>query len=157
MTTESLKQLLEQKAAIAKKFREDGEKLVLAEVQKVFDENPKLLAVCWNQWAPYFNDGDPCIFGVHEMYATFGQAGEGETERLALDATTVDGLRESCGRWEGWEDSGSDEQCDAADLISARINDEDLLQSVFGDDCQVILCRGPDGKVVSYTHQIDHD
>ena len=31
----------------------------------VFDADPRVKAIVWGQWAPYFNDGEPCRFGVH--------------------------------------------------------------------------------------------
>ena len=30
--------------------------------------NPVVEAVKWRQYTPYFNDGEPCVFGVHEPY-----------------------------------------------------------------------------------------
>lgn len=30
-----------------------------------FEAHPEVGAVEWGQWAPYFNDGDPCVFGIH--------------------------------------------------------------------------------------------
>ena len=33
----------------------------------VFDADPSVQAIVWGQWAPYFNDGEPCRFGLsHE-------------------------------------------------------------------------------------------
>lgn len=29
---------------------------------------PKIKAIAWNQYSPYFNDGDECTFSVHEVY-----------------------------------------------------------------------------------------
>lgn len=37
--------------------------------KEVFEENPNLYMICWTQYAPYFNDGEPCVFSVHDMYA----------------------------------------------------------------------------------------
>lgn len=40
------------------------------EFQKVakvfFEEVPAVQAVVWSQYTPYFNDGDECVFSVHE-------------------------------------------------------------------------------------------
>jgi hypothetical protein len=35
-------------------------------IKLFFDECPKVQAVVWNQYTPYFNDGDECIFSVNE-------------------------------------------------------------------------------------------
>lgn len=37
-------------------------------MQAVLDD-PNIVFFGWHQYTPYFNDGDPCIFGVGEMYA----------------------------------------------------------------------------------------
>jgi hypothetical protein len=35
-------------------------------IKLFFDECPKVQAVVWSQYTPYFNDGDECIFSVNE-------------------------------------------------------------------------------------------
>jgi hypothetical protein len=35
-----------------------------------FEKYPKIKIVKWNQYTPYFNDGDPCTFRVDEIFAT---------------------------------------------------------------------------------------
>jgi hypothetical protein len=37
--------------------------------KEIFAQSPNLYMITWTQYAPYFNDGDPCEFSVHEMYA----------------------------------------------------------------------------------------
>lgn len=32
--------------------------------RELFEKNPNLESYSWPQYAPYFNDGDPCYFGV---------------------------------------------------------------------------------------------
>ena len=36
----------------------------------LFDKHPKLEAVSWTQYTPYFNDGDVCEFAAHTDYLT---------------------------------------------------------------------------------------
>lgn len=31
----------------------------------LFSDFPRLKAITWSQYTPYFNDGDPCVFGVN--------------------------------------------------------------------------------------------
>ena len=33
----------------------------------LFDRNPELENFGWTQYIPYFNDGDPCEFGLYEI------------------------------------------------------------------------------------------
>lgn len=37
-------------------------------IKLFFDECPKIQAVIWTQYTPYFNDGDECVFSVNEPY-----------------------------------------------------------------------------------------
>ncbi len=59
-----------------------GAKVVVAVLQPIFDANPTLEAVRWTQYTPYFNDGEPCVFGVNEPYirgqfkSKYAEAGE---------------------------------------------------------------------------------
>ena len=36
------------------------------ELREVFVKCPELKNIVWAQYAPYFNDGDECVFAVHE-------------------------------------------------------------------------------------------
>lgn len=38
-------------------------------VSQAFVEDPNLLAICWTQYTPYFNDGEPCEFSVGDINA----------------------------------------------------------------------------------------
>ena len=37
-------------------------------IKLFFEECPKVQAVVWTQYTPYFNDGEECIFSVNEPY-----------------------------------------------------------------------------------------
>lgn len=57
---------------IARAYREALEGLAVDQAAQdlcayfapVFDADPSVQAIVWGQWAPYFNDGEPCIFGL---------------------------------------------------------------------------------------------
>src|SRR5271163_3845718 len=53
-----LKELREQKAALAKEHLGNASKAL-------FEEHPKLQAYKWRQYTPYFNDEDECVFSVY--------------------------------------------------------------------------------------------
>lgn len=40
-------------------------------IKNVFLEFPELVLISWAQYTPYFNDGDPCIFRVHDAKISF--------------------------------------------------------------------------------------
>lgn len=37
-------------------------------VKEFFAQVPEVQAVCWEQYTPYFNDGDPCVFSLNEIF-----------------------------------------------------------------------------------------
>ena len=43
----------------------------LASALRAVVERPEVAAVRWRQYTPYFNDGDPCVFGVGEIGVAF--------------------------------------------------------------------------------------
>lgn len=49
-------------------IKAEGEKEIKATLRELFVEHPTLEAIRWRQYTPYFNDGEPCIFGVHGVY-----------------------------------------------------------------------------------------
>lgn len=126
-----LSSLIAQRREIARQMREFGGELVKDALKELFEANPSFTAVGWSQWAPYFNDGEPCEFSVHEFFAT----------KLPL------GELDSFDPYHGWSDSYDQYEDDKAVNKAARdfaraaeasINDEDLLRSAFEDDCAVI-------------------
>lgn len=47
--------------------REEGQKAFASAFKKLFEQYPDVGEVAWTQYTPYFMDGDPCEFGVHEV------------------------------------------------------------------------------------------
>jgi hypothetical protein len=51
--------------------RQAAAKTAFDEVSKsLFDEFPPLESFSWTQYAPYFNDGDECVFSANTDYPT---------------------------------------------------------------------------------------
>lgn len=38
---------------------------LIADIDALFAADPRVSAIQWRQYTPYFNDGDPCEFGAH--------------------------------------------------------------------------------------------
>ncbi len=62
----TLNDLEEKIQEIEKQIKRDGEQIMKELFIELFNELPKVQAVRWAQYTPYFNDGDPCIFNVYE-------------------------------------------------------------------------------------------
>jgi predicted nuclease of predicted toxin-antitoxin system len=111
--------------AARQKVRTAGKAAVAALFKSFFAEYPKVKAVGWEQYAPHFNDGDPCVFRVHEPYLSTEDADFSEVSHLYGEA----GFKES------YELDGPLRT--ALNRIDASLNEE-ILEAAFGDDAMVI-------------------
>lgn len=68
MSISSLSKLAEEVEEFRKRLRESAQPIVLAAAKELFDQHPVLQALRWHQYAPSFNDGDPCVFHVNDVY-----------------------------------------------------------------------------------------
>jgi hypothetical protein len=114
--------------------------------KRFFTENQKATAVGWHQYTPYFNDGEPCEFSVHDFYYSTKQ-GVDFSEVTSLDEDE-DGA--------GFVDDYSRAKAGEGALKEAvstlrRAVDEDIFETAFGDHVMVIAT--PAGFHVSeYSH-----
>lgn len=54
-------------AEIRTKFKEAFKSQFKDITKQFFEENPEIKCITWSQFTPYFNDGEPCVFGVGEV------------------------------------------------------------------------------------------
>lgn len=124
------------------KVREVGKAAVGALFKAFFAQYPEVTAVGWTQYTPHFNDGDPCVFRVHEFYAT---------TKTDMDFARVSRLyddEEETGFAESYSLTGATKE--AVNRLE-RSKDKDLFQVAFGDHVMVIAT--PAGfHVNEYSH-----
>lgn len=97
---EEIKKINDEKESFDERVRKMNEELVermkniLTPVFKEFFElYPFVKGVAWTQYTPYFNDGEPCEFGVHEFYYTLNDED--------VDSMIEEGCHpDSLGEWE---------------------------------------------------------
>lgn len=51
-----------------RKIREYGSESIANHFKAFFEKYPEIDGIVWEQYTPYFNDGDSCTFGVGEQY-----------------------------------------------------------------------------------------
>lgn len=111
--------------------------------QEVFDAHPILTSFAWQQYTPYFNDGDTCEFSANTDYPTITFA-DGETD-------------EESGTY-GFDKKKSlteKEQAVAAVHEFLAAFDDDDFESMFGDHMEVTVNRGTkkiEIEVTEYSH-----
>lgn len=102
----------------------------------IFEKYPKLKSLRWEQYAPYFNDGDACIFHVWHYF---------EDDDILFE----DGFEDTNGDDYGYGDAYKDVADMASDIIGGA--DEDDFEQLFGDGVRVTVTR--DGfEVENYDH-----
>lgn len=130
-----------------------------------FDQNPNVVAVHWEQYTPYFNDGDSCRFGVGSYWLEFNYTPEelkATAEKLFNDEPDIGN---SVKAWEEWLTSpeGLRETYDEKEFASKDsqfsfnesekkslkefkkvwndVVEDDLFESLFGDHVTVKATR----------------
>lgn len=134
---------------------------------------PEIEKVRWEQYTPYFNDGDPCVFGAHGVEVKLvdgpdsAQAEEGEDQGDEWDEEDERGwlstYQVSSGSWTNGYGSEwvvtTDEGYDAAWVmpfvaLDAAVDGGEfdrVLLEAFGDHARVMVTR-TEIQVEEYSH-----
>lgn len=110
-------------------------------------------SVRWEQYTPYFNDGDACEFGANDLNVKFvGDDTAGDYEDGFLDSWSI-GYEGPKGDYPYCPDTVSVEQAEAFKAARPTLGRyEDVLRENFGDPAQVTATK--DGFSVEY---YEHD
>lgn len=107
-------------------------------------------AVQWEQYTPYFNDGDPCYFELHEIKVRIVDENENvvENEEYGYEFFDASGLH-PYGEGKTWEERYANRKYQIGSINTKPIDDalsefadeighhELILQDKFGDPAQV--------------------
>lgn len=141
-TLSTLKKTIDEAQARVKAEGPGALKVAFAEL---FAAHPSLKSVKWQQYTPYFNDGEPCEFGVHEFYSSI----EGVVSKHGEHADGGEGYVSP------WDLEGEAKE-KAAPILDAvcelsRLIPADVMLASFGDHVEVVATR--DGfQVDEYSH-----
>jgi len=61
-------ELLEKQRALRSEFQVAAQAMFKETFKEFWELNPAIKTVRWVQYTPYFNDGEPCVFGVGDVY-----------------------------------------------------------------------------------------
>lgn len=109
----------------------------LQEVAQVLLEKiPNITHMTWTQYAPHFNDGEPCVFHVHEP--EFGFGSDSETFHVSQDWQTKQLYLYSYEVDEETAPKLTQEQLELLENVSDSIqNLEEIMEEAFGSDARV--------------------
>lgn len=126
---EQMNKLKEEASAAAKATFGDA-------CKELFKEHPKLVAFKWNQYTPYFMDGEPCEFGVNDLWVR-------TTDQSDEDGEYGDGFVECNDRvWDGkkWVDADNEFALICKDVRAVfDLLDEDDCLEMFGDHVEITV------------------
>lgn len=134
-------------------IRDYGEGAIKQLVKAFMTKHPYVTALMWRQYTPYFNDGDPCIFGVNEpevfivpeLCATYDP--HHGKDWHSCEHSYEDG-EEGVNGWNLKESSLKD---DLKEFAEKTCGNPDLMLAVFGDHVK-ITCTATDILVEEYEH-----
>jgi hypothetical protein len=142
-----LKSEIESFIEIARKAEEElqrkCESTLKTVFQKFWERNPEVNSVVWHQYAPYFNDGEPCEFSVHDPL--FSNASkEEDIDDIRWD---YEGKNEEIWCWKNYgnlpDKVGKNFESDTKALSSFLCSSasEGTMKLMFGSDSRVVATR----------------
>lgn len=144
-----------------KKFQAEFQAKAQDKIKEIFEafweKNPAIKAVIWTQYAPHFNDGDPCVFSVNDPHFTNAEGedlydvsrwGEYEGDNEDIWSNYYFGGDYGTPAPEGVDEASTKELSNF--LCSSVLSS--AMEATFGSDSSVIATR--QGFRVEY---YDHD
>jgi hypothetical protein len=138
----ALKELAAARDEYKAKIKEAGKAAIEEAAKSVFEAHAEINRIEWTQYTPYFNDGDPCVFRVGDVYfcgnAVDGPRRADEREDLLSVAT-------------GYGDKRKVLLAAADDFETTIHHNKDLLESTL-DEGKVVITREGGLTVEEYDH-----
>lgn len=137
------------------KIKAEAKVAVKESLKDFFSLHSNISSIRWTQYTPYFNDGDPCEFSVHEPYIGFKEGADGDAGDYGDGRFSLWDLRkDSYSREKGYLKVPYEEKLeeDFKELTRLLRDNEDALQYAFGDHVEVIVT--PENIEVN---EYDHD
>lgn len=173
---DKIEELVEKVKSLQAQFLTVGKEAIGEVFKEFFASTPGVKSVSWDQYTPYFNDGDECVFGMHELclhldedalvedMRNFLADNQSSSESMREDQSTMIGLiaekeRPSYYKFDSITRTSLNEQekliaTNFENLCKKLRRDElkDMYKMVFGDHVTVIAT--PDGVE---TEECEHD
>ena len=156
---EIIKSFTEYKQTVQEKLKKEFKAIIT----KLFEENSELKAIVWEQYTPYFSDGDPCIFRVNEVAFTNATGDDlddiryGEYDGENEDVRALSSYFTPNSQWSRKEDNEYAKLIDfetfkAVGQLMTSSEMKDVMLTTFGDHVRVVATR--EGFSID---EFDHD
>jgi len=141
-----LREKQEEIKKLKKEMLEASNKIFTDLTKTIFEDHPKVESFGWNQFTPYFNDGDTCYFSVNTDYIQINGESVDESDWINETKITNYGTwnrekREYEGRTEVPNLDYDPELSKASDEIREFLRnfDNDFFLSQFGDHAEITI------------------
>lgn len=162
MAKDKVEKLLKMKKDYEEACEKQGHAIVKEIVKDLFEKCPEIEAVKWTQYTPYFNDGDKCVFNVHDPEFLISIPIEESKVEVASENEEEDEYDAYEEDWKSpWDfeyENKNKKGKYSKELIAAikefsEIHGQmtDVFQICFGDHVQVV-CNKKKIKVEEYSH-----
>lgn len=118
-------------------LKKDAKKAMQEAFSELFEKHTTLKGLRWEQFAPSFNDGAPCVFSVHELY--FLIEGVKVDEEEAEDYEEDEDGNMYLDQY-GLPDDFQNETL-MEDVNSLFGSDSDIFMAAFGDYARITATR----------------
>jgi len=135
-----LEKLIENYTEAKKQFTVAAQESFKEYLKEFFDANPEIKVIKWQQYTPYFDDGDECVFSVHDV--TFSNSDADNVSAWGELNEEREGEFAFQGTW-GMLDAGRAKK-DVYDNMNGTICSsemQDIMRAMFGDHVEVTCTR----------------
>lgn len=145
---EQLKAFKNKRAELVKELQRDFPNLLAP----LFSESKRIESIGWRQYTPYFNDGDECVFGVHNDDLTINGIDEYDGNEKDIEF-----IRERIWNGSNWVKNPEIDKHEF-DLLKQIENvlksvPDDFYKDLFGDHVRVTIHK--DGRIE--TEEYEHN
>jgi hypothetical protein len=123
-------------ADLREQIKVEAQNLLAPSLKQFLKDYPQIKTIMWQQYTPYFNDGDTCHFSVYDIlfssavYSSY--QGEEEDGGNIFHPWIYDNQEDFCG-----VDPKTYQACaELSDILDGMENE---LFNAFGDHCSVII------------------
>ena len=153
-------ELLDLKKQYEDKLKKDGESIVKGALAEFFATFPEVEALRWDQFTPYFNDGEACVFTFRGLHVKIKNASVSDEVKEEINVNDFLDIEYDLYDWDDVKKEkiakkGFEKLYEAGLKLNGQLGQvEDALETVFGDHSQVTVTS--DGKV-EIEDRSDHD
>lgn len=145
-------EITEAKKKLAAFATDQGKSAIGAAFARCFDPPSNLKAITWRQYTPHFNDGEACVFSARDPYLLLSDdVDDIDDDDNSFDTYSIDGTSDYARSKREKMNQAIGEAAVAAFVETWAKLDEQILEAVFGDHCQITITKDS-VEVEEYEH-----